>query len=807
MSGYKINFNQDFSAPDLSQFGLIGSNQDDDDNDSDLEAELAALTSGQSKSPAKKPKTKSVVKQSELDRMVAESLKDINDDDISDGDDDPNLLNELQELTGDDVETEEIEESQNQEEIEDSSPKFEPTTTTSIINLLNERIEMYKIGEQNAKAANEASKARRFNRALKTLQDLLKQAKAGKTINNEDIPPEIAIKTPSSQADDNANDIVSTSPKVTPTSPVITPTSNNDPQQDKKSDESSVNPKLVQLKSRQQEYKIAALQAKRNDEIENAKQFVQIIKQFDAVIKMAENGEPVDLSDMPPPPDQLKEFLAKLEAGEQPTAQSEPSEVKRPAPPPPIPSPENEPKNLLGALEHRLNIYKAQEEAAKNENNSSKARRFGRIVKQYQDAITMHKRGKPIASDELPIPPGYGPLPTGSGQGSTASTGASTPAESAKTSPAKSPTVVSPEKTSTEDNNNKKTPPKRELTTRISGNQVSTNLAERQMQILLERQAEFKKAAVEAKKGGELEQAKEYLKIYKGFESLLNAASNGLPVDLSTLPIPPTQRGQLEDSFAIVSAIDCEDIQSTGDGNDDNDEVGMSIRLEEQLAKQLMMCKNTRDHHRAMGDVAGMNRFENLALTVQKELDLIRFSRKKNIPIPKFHYEKRSFNIVHCNTDLNDNEIEVNIIRGISYNVKNPKDVDTYIMTEFPYPIDSHFTAKTSTIKNTASPDYDQKYIIEIQRSNRQCQRIFKRQSVKFDIYSKGGFFRSDTLIGTVNVKLQQLETKCEIHDTYNVMDGRKATGGKLEIKIRLRNPILTKQIEKIDERWLVLDI
>lgn len=31
------------------------------------------------------------------------------------------------------------------------------------------------------------------------------------------------------------------------------------------------------------------------------------------------------------------------------------------------------------------------------------------------------------------------------------------------------------------------------------------------------------------------------------------------------------------------------------------------------------------------------------------------------------------------------------------------------------------------------------------------------------------GFLRSDTLVGTVIVKLQPLESKCEIHDTFNV--------------------------------------
>jgi hypothetical protein len=31
------------------------------------------------------------------------------------------------------------------------------------------------------------------------------------------------------------------------------------------------------------------------------------------------------------------------------------------------------------------------------------------------------------------------------------------------------------------------------------------------------------------------------------------------------------------------------------------------------------------------------------------------------------------------------------------------------------------------------------------------------------------GFFRGDTLIGTATVKLQQLETQCELHDSFDV--------------------------------------
>lgn len=37
-------------------------------------------------------------------------------------------------------------------------------------------------------------------------------------------------------------------------------------------------------------------------------------------------------------------------------------------------------------------------------------------------------------------------------------------------------------------------------------------------------------------------------------------------------------------------------------------------------------------------------------------------------------------------------------------------------------------------------------------------------------------------------------------------MDGRKKTGGKLEVKLRLRHPILTRQVEKLEEKWLIID-
>lgn len=64
------------------------------------------------------------------------------------------------------------------------------------------------------------------------------------------------------------------------------------------------------------------------------------------------------------------------------------------------------PKTVMEALEQRLKKFQESEEAAKKENNASKARRLGRVVQQYKDAIKLHKAGKAIPIDELPTPPG-----------------------------------------------------------------------------------------------------------------------------------------------------------------------------------------------------------------------------------------------------------------------------------------------------------------------------------------------------------------------------------------------------------------
>ncbi|XP_050081433.1 coiled-coil and C2 domain-containing protein 1-like isoform X2 [Anopheles maculipalpis] len=840
---------------DPAEFGIFGLSNDisglgdeaDDASDADddaLEAELAAITAGLggARKPKAKPNPKGIVAPQELDAMVAASLRDVGSDDdgTDDDDDDSDLLDELSAITGGGAVADEddgFKEDGTQSKAP-AAPARKSSSNEELVALLKSRVAMYMQAEEGAKKAGDSGKARRFNRGLKTLKDQLKMAEAGKPVDQSEIPPEVSVKLAAPPKDPTDDVAKSSTAPVRPAPPppppaVIIPSSPDEPGPSRSAppvpprreakpppptpapvlqDTTAMeNPKLALLNERKQLYKQAALSAKKAGNNEQAIAYVKVLKQFDVVIRAIENGEEVDLSRMPPPPSELNIAQSSQPAVPSASKAKQEEKVQKEAEVPSAPvsstsaeqpaaeEEEEEEENLiqastvLEALEQRLEKYKSVEQAAKDEGNSSKARRIGRIVKQYQDAIKMHKAGKPIPIDELPTPPGYGPIPVDG------------PPKPSVPAVAKKPAPSIPPKPQT-------TSPLVPTVDPVPGTSKSSpkpiTQFDKQLNLLLERHREYKQAAIEAKKAGDLEEAKECLRVFKGLEKLIEVARAGGRVDLTTVPIAPSKRNALEASFTIVNSEDCD--QAGGEvaqpAADEGVDGETRVRLEEQLSKQLIICRNTRDHHRAMGDIAGMNKFENLALNVQKDLDLVRLGHRQGLPLPKFHYEKLQFNVVKCNTDLSDNEIEICVVRGINYNVPNPKDVDTYVKFEFPYPQEDPLKGRTNLVKDTHSPEYNYQQTFEIQRSQRNFQRIFKRHALKCEVFSKGGFLRSDVLIGTVTVKLQPLETQIEIHDSFPLMDGRRTVGGKLEVKIRVRNPILTKQIEQVNERWVVLD-
>ncbi|KAH9492091.1 Coiled-coil and C2 domain-containing protein 1-like [Bulinus truncatus] len=850
----------------MNQMGFAGIGDIDgvgygDDDDDDLEAELAELA-GEDYTPPKKskPKKKGLVPIMDIEKLAAVGLKDL-DEDVSDTED-PDILAELENLSGDDDVVEPQKVYQNHQSISPQkmisppqvSPKptlptvtpaprvqpapqlapapapRQPMTTSpkptvgtvnvgssgGLVGLLEERINMYKHAIAVAKTAGDSSKQRRLDRGLKTLSDQLRQAKAGKPINEEEIPPpvamgiSVAVEQPTTSTETeiskNASDLKPASSNSSISSIHSQPTINSDSRN--------------MLISRKDEYRKAALKAKQDGDMANASKFVKIAKQFDTVIQALEEGKPVDLSQIPPSPGDLASNSVQSTSRPQLAPPVQPVNLQTAGEnaEPEIPSLSAEqektlfnapeaPKTVMEALAQRLEKYKSTETAAKSEGDSGKARRMGRIVKQYEDAIKLYKAGKPVDFEELPVPPGYGPIPVASP--SAASSAPHVAPKPVAPPVAQKPTVLSAPLVAPKPANvpgssvpppgpSTSAPPpvQRQNTTRKSLH----SRGEQQLAFLQERMAEFKQAAMTAKKNHDIELAKKYIRMMKGMEPMIEACESGLPVDLSQVPPSPAGIDDGDDKFVVVSAADCE---PTGD----REEVYKSLK--DDLVRQIRICVTNAQHYQKLGDVPAAARYEKLEQNCRRDLDALKNCDLHGDPIPKFHYETRTFSMVQCNTDLGDGDLELTIIRGIQYNLPaglSEKDMDTAVKYEMAFPTEQPQTGGTGTVKNTINPEYNETVKLQINRKSKGLYRFVERKSIKLDVFFKRGFFKGDKLLGTVNVKLQPLENQCTIHESFDLMEGRKTVGGKLEVKIRIRDPFKNKQVDEVKEKWLVID-
>lgn len=301
----------------LSQFGLIDIPDFDDadepmnvsDDDLDLEAELAAI-SGRQKRP--RPQKPAPAAPADLDAMIAASLKDIpSDEDVSGDEDDPDLLNELQELSFD-------EGPQSEKRATRPAPP-PPGCESSMVSLLQERLSNYTLAEKTAKENGETSRARRFNRGIKTLNDLLKQAKAGGPIKDEDIPPPVSVGKPA-QSSEAATNSQSSEPQVPAPVPPPRSTSVTKLQDPETRSPTPPEPKeppppppvlddvdpakaegVKLILKRKEEFKAAALASKRDGEKSLALEYLKVVKQFDLVIDAYKAGQEMDLNELPTP--------------------------------------------------------------------------------------------------------------------------------------------------------------------------------------------------------------------------------------------------------------------------------------------------------------------------------------------------------------------------------------------------------------------------------------------------------------------------------------------------------------------------
>ncbi|KAM4677339.1 coiled-coil and C2 domain-containing protein 1A isoform 2-T2 [Discoglossus pictus] len=822
MSGQKEARGRGRAAPArVAPFLLDGLNADgDSDDDGSLEAELFALTGG--KPTTGKPKGKEPLPMEHIERMAALCMQDLDEDDVDVEEDDEDLLAELADVLGDE-----------QEEPKAIAPVLQtgPPAGADMENTLNERLAMYKEALINAKQAGEGTKARRYDRGVKTLEDLLRSVKKGGSVSLEDIPPTVAVgkrldtSAPASVSQDppiNPKPVVCVNgespqvpapmkapppvpvkpqslPQPLPPVTVTGPVTSSAPAT--KSPES--HGERTQVLERQREYKLAALQSKKQGDSEMASKYYRIAKSLDTVLSALESGQPLDAGSLPPPPDQLPQNKTEtpqpsVKAVTPPAIAITPTADPSPPPPPP--------KDTLDALQQRMERYRSASEQAKSKGDDRKARMHDRIVKQYQDAIRSHKAGKPVNLAELPVPPGFPPI-----QGSDPSLQEQSIVGVLETAMKLANQQDGGDSDDDDDDDQKsvntlKVSPRsgQASQTQQAAPKVSpskspkiSSKAQQQLQFLESRRKQLMAAALRSKQHKDLEGAKIFLRQAKSLDPMIEASRGGMPVDITKVPPAPFN----EDDFSL-------DQQRRGGGSAPSNE--KYNNLMEILKQQHEMCISYSQQFTHLGNITETTKYERLAEECMKYINTVKQAHSRGLPVPRCHYEERTVSIVKLFPELSSTDLVLYVTRGVNLPLpsgSSPNDMDTFVRFEFAYPsLEEAQKDKTNVIKSTNSPVYKEKFTLQINRNHRGLKRAIQAKGIKFEVVMKGHLFKADRVLGTAHLKLEALETNCEIREILEVMDGRKPSGGKLEVSVRIRDPLTSQQLTTSTEKWLVVD-
>uniref|UniRef100_A0A674K674 Coiled-coil and C2 domain-containing protein 1B n=1 Tax=Terrapene triunguis TaxID=2587831 RepID=A0A674K674_9SAUR len=617
------------------------------------------------------------------------------------------------------------------------------TDSSSVESTLVERLEMYRTAMTNAKQAGDSAKVRRYERGLKTLENMLTSVRKGKKIDEEEIPPAVALgKSGSSQLpspspltlssqSSTPNGRFSLSSHPPPQPPTAAPPQGPSAASPKPPPPVSPKPSPpALLHDRQREYKLAALHAKQQGSVEMASKYYRIAKSFDPILEALGKGETVDLGRLPPPPD--------------------------------IPAP---PRDMLEALQQRMERYKTASAQAKSKGDDRKAR--------------MHELD--------PGSPRFPPI-----HGMEASSGDQSIMGVLETA---MKLANQEDRENDEEDDNVEGMKKVRFCTPAAANPAGT--AQQQLAFLEGRKKQLMQAALRAKQKNDIEGAKLFLRQAKGLDPMIEASQGGLPVDITKVPQAPVNK----EDFVLV--------QRRG-VSISPEAASQYMEFMKLMRQQHEMCLNYSKQFTHLGNIAETTKFEKMAEDCKKNMEILKQAHAKGFPLPKYHYEQRTFSVVKIFPELNSNDMVLTIVKGINLPAPpgvTPNDLDAFVRFEFPYPnAEEAQKDKTNVIKNTDSPEFKEQFKLYINRGHRGLKRVFQTKGLKFEVVHKGGLFKTDRVVGTAQLKLEALETTCELREIVELLDGRRPTGGKLEVIVRLREPLSSQQLETTTEKWLVID-
>ncbi|RLV73084.1 hypothetical protein DV515_00017271, partial [Chloebia gouldiae] len=749
----------------------------DADGDAALEAELLLLLGGREapeRGAAPQPPPRDLAAVEALAQLCLRDPPEEEEEEEEEGEEDleneEELLAELQEVL-----------EEGSDSAADAETPQDPAPAGALLAELEERAQLYRaaLGSSGNDNGNGGARLRRLQRGLKTLEQMLESVRSGKPIDRAEIPPPVALG--------KAAGTPGLPPTVSPEPPVQPPAPDPGP------DPGSV----PALRLRLQELQKEALLAKRRGDNATALEHFRAAKRLEAQLEALGQGRAP-----PAPAGGAKGSASEGTTSEGSTSEgsagegsiSEGSAGRQPRSAPswegeqggkggfvgislfvPAPEPPRAPRDVREALEQRMERYRAAASQAKDSGDARKARMHERIVKQYQAALRAHSAGRAVDLSELPAQPSAPPAPP-----------PKQPARNSQAAPK----------------------PAGKGNGRGWGQGWGSGVrvpltprplpAQQQLEFLELRRRQLAQAALRAKRRNDLEGAKLLLRRAKGVEGLLGAARGGLPVDIAQVPEVPLDGAEFELGPARGVPMAPEVAKTF-------------LQLAAALRRQHQMCLTYSRQFAHLGNISETTRCEALAEECRRHMETLRREHGRGGPPPRPRYEQRTFSVVRMFPELSSSDLELGIERGIGLPVPPgvaPGDLDTFVRFEFPHPsVEEAQRDKTNVVKGTDCPEFRARFRLRLLRGHRGLRRLLSSRGIRLEVAQKGGLFRPERALGSAQLRLEGLEGSCELREQLELLDGRRRTGGRLEVWVRIREPLgAQRQLEPRSERWLVLE-
>uniref|UniRef100_A0A8C5AI08 C2 domain-containing protein n=1 Tax=Gadus morhua TaxID=8049 RepID=A0A8C5AI08_GADMO len=374
---------------------------------------------------------------------------------------------------------------------------------------------------------------------------------------------------------------------------------------------------------------------------------------------------------------------------------------------------------------------------------------------------------------------------------------------------------------------------------------------------LTQRMDRYKAAATTAKSTGDERKSRMHQRIVKQYQDSIKAHKAGRPVNLSELPVPPgcpplqgLDVGQQNFMGVMETAMKLANQEADVEEDSHADAAkslcrSPSLPAQQQLDFLLLRRQgltNAALRSKQMKDLQGATQHlrhakgldamitaaraglpvdisqvcvcvcvcvcERLAEECMKSVEVLKRAHAQGHGAPRARHEERTLNVIRVNPDLSMNDMMLHIIRGI--NLPTPSgvsssDLDSSVKFEFPFPsVEEAQCDRTATVRSTSSPEFNESFRLSINRGHRVFRRLSK--GIRLEVLHKGGLFKTDKVVGGAQLKMDALENQCEVREILEVLDGRRPTGGKLEVRLQLREPLGGAQLQAVTEKWLVLE-